>query len=295
MAVDIARSLVTSGGATVAYRVSRPTAPPRGLIVLVHGLASNLTRWTEFVRETTLRDSWALLRPDLRGFGDSVVRGRVGLDAWCRDLAAILHAEQASSAVFIGHCFGANIILQFAARYPAATRGLVLIEPMFRDALTGPLRSVLPLRPAASALASLVRGLNALGLHRRQIDTLDLEQLDGEARAAMAARGPAAFPEDRYASPLDDLRFTPTAVYLSALLAITGRLPDLRTIRAPILALLSRGGRYGDPTTTARILADHPRCQTRMLDARHWIPTERPVEMRLAIEEWCDRLCTPTP
>jgi hypothetical protein len=27
-----------------------------------------------------------------------------------------------------------------------------------------------------------------------------------------------------------------------------------------------------------------------MLEARHWIPTECPIEMRQAIEAWCDRL-----
>ena len=289
MVMEIARTFIASDGVSIAYRVSRPSTSRRH-IVLVHGLASNLTRWSEFVRTTRLRESWDLLRLDLRGFGDSLSRGRLGVGEWCRDLAAILHAEQLAPAVLVGHCLGANVVLHFAARYPAATGGLVLIEPMFRQALTGTLRAATRLRPAAGAMASLVRGLNALGLHRRRLATLDLEQLDHEARAAMAAGGPEAFPENRYASPLDDLRFAPTAVYLSALLAITGRLPELRTIRAPILALLSRGGRYGDPATTVRMLADDPRCETRMLEARHWIPTECPLEMRLAIEEWCQRL-----
>jgi len=274
---------------TIAYRRWQPSAS-RGHLALVHGLASNLTRWSELVRTTRLRQSWDLLRLDLRGFGGSVSRGRVGVEEWCRDLAAILHAERLTPAVLVGHCLGANVVLHFAARYPAATRGLVLIEPMFREALTGTLRVATRLRPAAAALALLVRGLNALGLHRRRLATLDLEQLDLEARAAIAAGGPEAFPENRYASPIDDLRFAPTAVYLSGLLAITGTLPELRTIPAPVLALLSRGGRYGDPVTTARVLADHPRCETRMLEARHWIPTECPLEMRLGIEEWCDRL-----
>jgi len=287
--MEIARTFVTSDGATLAYRLWRP-GRPRRTIVLVHGLASNHTRWTEFVTTTRLRDSWDLLRPDLRGFGASLFRGRVGLAEWCRDLEEILMAEEAPPAVLVGHCLGANVALHFAARSPAATRGLVLIEPMFRQALTDALRLATRLRFAAAALAPLVRGLNTLGVYRRRLATIDLEQLDREARAAMAAAGPEAFPEARYGSVLEDLKYTPTAVYLAGLLAVTGPLPDLRAIRAPALALLSTGGRFGDPALTARLLPELPRGEVRMLEARHWIPTESPTQMRRAIEEWCDRM-----
>ena len=54
--VDIARTLRGADGVTLAYRLWRP-GPPRRLIVLLHGLASNLTRWTEFVQATRLRES----------------------------------------------------------------------------------------------------------------------------------------------------------------------------------------------------------------------------------------------
>jgi pimeloyl-ACP methyl ester carboxylesterase len=285
--VDSARTFRTADGATLAYRLWRP-GPPRRLIVLVHGLASNHTRWTELVRTTRLRLSWDLLRLDLRGFEGSLSRRRVGLDVWSRDLQAILEAENVTSAVVVGHCLGANIALRFAADAPAAVEGLVLIEPMFREALTGALGLAARLRAPLAGLVALARGLNALGLYRRHLESLDLEPLDRQARAAMA--GPGGFPEDRFGSPLEDLKSTPTAVYLAGLLAVTAPPPDLRAIRAPVLALLSRGGRYGDPEITARRLSELPRGETRMLQARHWIPTESPQAMRQAIEEWCERL-----
>jgi pimeloyl-ACP methyl ester carboxylesterase len=285
--MDIPRTLRTADGATLAYRLWRP-GPPRRLIVLVHGLASNHTRWTEFVRTTRLRASWDLLRLDLRGFEGSLSRRRVGLDVWARDLGALLEAEKTTRVVVGGHCLGANIALHFAAHAPAAVEGLVLIEPMFREALTGALGLAARLPAPVAGLAALVRGLNVLGLHRRRLESLDLEQLDRQARAAMA--GPGGFPEDRFGSPLEDLKSTPTAVYLAGLLAVTAPPPTLRAVRAPALALLSRGGQYADPEITARRLAELPRCETRMLEARHWIPTESPQPMRRAIEEWCDRL-----
>ncbi len=286
--MDRACSLVAPDGVRLAYRLWRP-GPPRRTIVLVHGLASNHTRWTELVTTTRLRESWDLLRPDLRGFGASLDRGRTGLDEWCRDLRTILATEGAPPAVLVGHCLGANVVLHFAARVPSATRGLVLIEPMFRQALTGTLRVGGRLHLVADALAALVRTLNRLGAYRRRLGTLDLAELDREARAAMAAAGPAAFPEERFGSVLEDIKTTPTAVYLAGLRAVTTPLPDLPAIRVPVLALLSRGGRFGDPALTARLLTALPRGELRMLEARHWIPTESPAEMRQAIEEWCDR------
>jgi pimeloyl-ACP methyl ester carboxylesterase len=287
--MDFARTFVTSDGVTLAYRLWRPGRPRRTL-VLIHGLASNHTRWSEFVTTTRLRESWDLLRPDLRGFGGSVARSPVGLEVWSRDLLALLAAEQALPAALVGHCLGANVALRFAARSPAATRGLVLIEPMFREALTGSLRVAARCRPLAATVGALARGVNALGVHRRRLPTLDLQQLDREARAAMAAAGPTAFPEARYGSALEDLKYTPTAVYLDGLRAVTGPRPDVHTIQAPALALLSTGGRFGDPAQTERLLAELPRGEVRMLEARHWIPTESPAEMRQAIEEWCHRM-----
>jgi pimeloyl-ACP methyl ester carboxylesterase len=287
--VDASRTLVMADGAAVAYRLWRP-GPPRRLVVLVHGLASNHTRWSEFVAMTRLRASWDLLRPDLRGFAESLHRGRVGLDEWSRDLAALIAAEGTAPVVLVGHCLGANVALHVAARWPDRVQGLVLVEPMFREALTGALRLTTRVRPLARGLGALIRGLNALGLHRRHLATLDLEQLDREARAAVSAAGPAGFPEARFGSPREDLRSTPTAVYLAGLLAVTAPAPALASVGTPALALLSSGGRFGDPAATMRRLEALPRCETHLLEARHWIPTESPVAMREAIDAWCGRL-----
>lgn len=283
------KTVVAADGVTVAYRLWRPGRPRRTL-VLVHGLASNHTRWNEFVSTTRLRDSWDLLRLDLRGFGDSVTRRRTGFAEWSRDIAAILDAEHAARAVVMGHCLGANVGIHFAARYPTKTEGLVLVEPMFREALTGTSRTLVPARPPGLAVAALVRVINRLGMYRRRLAPLDLEQLDREARAVTAAQGTEAFPEEKYGSALEDLKSTPTAVYLTGLLALAEPMPDLRRIPAPALALLSTGGRFGDPAITTQRLAQLPHCETRTLQARHWIPTERPVEMREAIDEWCSTM-----
>lgn len=286
---NTARMLRAADGAVIAYRLWRP-GPPRQVLVLLHGLASNMTRWSEFVARTTLKDSWDLLRVDLRGNGLSLHRGRIGMAEWAADLAAILDAEGYPRAVLAGHCLGANLAVEFAVHHPGRASGLVLVEPMLREALTGGMRRIARLRPLFPPAVGLVRALNALGIYRRRLAPLDLEELDRETRAAISAGGTAEALLERYAAPWLDLRTTPSGAYLQALIAVSGRLPDLAAIRIPVLALLSTGSTFSDPAITERLLARFPACRIVRLEARHWIPTEQPEAMRRAIEEWCQRL-----
>lgn len=286
--MDEARTLRAADGARIAYRVSKP-ASPRGAIVLLHGIASNHTRWAEFAASTALRDDWALLRPDLRGQGASVYRGRIGIAECCADLAALLDAESLPGAVIAGHCLGANLALHFAARFPPRTAGLVLIEPMPPEALAGTMREVRRLRPLLHVLIPFVRVLNALGIHRRRLEPLDLQALDRETRAALAKGAAGQAQLARYASPLLDLRTTATGAYLQALLAVTDELPPPERIAAPVLALLSTHGTFTDPATTAAFLEVLRDCEMAKLQARHWIPTELPLAMRESIEAWIAR------
>jgi pimeloyl-ACP methyl ester carboxylesterase len=279
------RTFTTGDGATVAYRLRRADEPRRTIVAL-HGLASNMTRWSECAGITRLAASWDILWLDLRGHGDSRFRGRVGMAVWCADLAALLAHESVPRAVLVGHCLGANLALWFARQVPARVAGLVLIEPMFRQALTGQLARVARLRPLIAAAVPPLRLLAALGLHRRHLARLDLAQLDREARAAMAGAG-GAFPEARYASVREDLRSLPLSIYLQDMLAVTDPLPQLSDIAVPTLALLSAGTSFTDPEVTARSLAALPGCCIVRLPARHWIPTEQPEAMRRAIENWC--------
>lgn len=289
--MDSSRTLRAADGAELAYRLRRADAP-RGTIVLIHGLASNLTRWSEFVSTTRLAPTWNLLRVDLRGHGGSLYRGKVGMDVWCDDIAAILRAEGEPRAVLAGHCLGANLALWFARRVPEATAGLVLIEPMFRPALKSALARVARLRAVLVPAALGLRALAALGIHRRRLQTLDLAELDRAAREAMARAG-GSFPEERYRSSWQDLKSLPLSIYVQDLLAVTAPLPDLDQIRAPALAMLSSGAALTDPDVTAAQLRALPRCEIERLAAQHWIPTEQPEAMRRLIESWCEALESP--
>lgn len=264
-------------------------APGRALLLL-HGLASNKSRFAEFVEQTRLSARFDLLRVDLRGHGDSQARGRLSLELWCDDLAALLAAEGHPRAILVGHSLGAQVALAFAARYRQHTRALALIDPVFREALRGKWRRIAQLAPVIGAAAAAVRVANALGLQRRSVEPYDLRALDEAARAALASPAATADFVRRYSSTCEDLRHFRTAHYLQELVEMFRPTPPLAALDMPVLVLLSQGGTFADPAVMARLLAQLPRAQTVAIDCQHWPLTERPHEVRTAIERWCEAL-----
>jgi esterase len=286
--MDTLHTLITADGATLAYRRWRSPAatqahPP---LVLLHGAASNLTRWSEFVEQTRLRMTHDILRLDLRGHGQSLYRGRIGLEIWCDDIAAILNREGHARAILIGHCLGANIATAFAVRYPYMSAGIVLVEPMLTEALTGQLSTLRPYVPLLKLSACVIRAANRLGLYRRHLETLDLRELDREFRVRLAEPGGSEALVKRYASPLHDLRIMPSANFLQDLIEVERPLP-LDLVHTPFLALLSTGRTFADPDITRTRLSRLSQGEIHTLESKHWIPTEQPQAMRELIETWC--------
>jgi pimeloyl-ACP methyl ester carboxylesterase len=274
----------------IAYRRWRCPAPTDRLpLVLIHGAASNLTRWSELVADTRLAGERDLLRLDLRGHGHSIDRGPTSLEIWGDDIAGILDAEGFDRAVLLGHCLGASVAVTFAARRPARTAGLILVEPTMHAALTGTLGRVRRFAPLLRSLIGGIRVLNRLGLHRRSLDSLDLRALDEAFRARLAEPGGRAALEARYASVREDLRTMPTAAYLRDLVETVRPLP-LERACVPALVLLSQARTFADAERTRAELGRLAGAQIRTIEAAHWIPTERPREMREAIEDWLARV-----
>jgi pimeloyl-ACP methyl ester carboxylesterase len=293
---DLPRTARAADGARIAWRVlpSAAAEPERGPpVLLIHGLASNLTRFEEFVACTALARRHTLIRVDLRGHGQALTRQRAGLDAWCADIATVLDAEGGAPAVLVGHSLGAQVALHLAQRAPQRVRALALIDPVFRTALHGRWRLLAAASPALALAAAAVRALNALGVHRGALPPLDLRALDRAARAALRASPEAerAFIA-QYSSTRADLRHVPTAVYLQDLVAMFRPAPLPRTLGRPVLALLSTGATFADPAAMRAALAG-PQVQIGSIDCHHWPLTERPDEVRRAIEVWIAALDAP--
>lgn len=278
-----------SGNKTrLTYRLWTTEQQSDSVIVLVHGLASNYTRWSEFIETTGLRRRWNILAPDLRGHGDSLSRESTTLELWADDLAAMLQHSGYKKAVLIGHSLGAHIAQHFACRHAGLTQGLVLIDPLSENGLTRGIRITRALRPLFQILIFMLRLLNRLGLYRRNLPPRDLRALDLEARRILASGDEEAFAK-RYSSPLPDLVHNSLANYLQFVMEVVRPLPTPEECHFPVLLLLSGGSSFNQNGSKHSLAHMCPRTQTTIIDANHWLLTEKPEESRAAIESWFDQ------
>lgn len=259
-------------------------------LLLIHGAASNHTRWSELIEHTTLTRNWNLIVPDMRGNGASMTRGKQDIPLWCADLADVLNAERASSVVVVGHSLGAQIAVHFAHRQPGRVRGLVLIDPIFQAALQGRQRLVRRYRWLLQGAAVVIRTLNAIGVRRRHIRDRDLRELDEETRRAI--EGPESLDaiSKRYGALGPILRHMPTANYLRQAIATVSPLPDPAAIDVPVQVLISGGTTLADFNVNRAEAARFPNSEVVMLEANHWPLTETPDAVRAAIEDWIGRI-----
>jgi pimeloyl-ACP methyl ester carboxylesterase len=281
--------LASRGDPEIGYRL-RPAsaASGRAPVVFLHGLASNMSRWSEFVSNTSLSESRDLIRVDLRGHGESMTRRRFSLEDWSRDLAAILAQENAPKAVVVGHSLGAQAALHFGVTHPEKLAGLVLIDPIFREAVLPAKRSFVHNAPLYAFAAAAIRALNAIGIHRGALPPLDLHALDLKAREALATNDPAALEKfvAQYSSMKADLKHIPHANYLQDMVEMFRALPSLACIACPVLALRSTVAGYQDDAMVEARLRELPHVDIQLVDCHHWPLTERPTDVRVAIERW---------
>ncbi len=271
-------------GITLTYwRWTPQHSPPNTPLVLLHGAASNSSRWWHFTRNTRLTSDRCLLRPDLRGHGESMWRGPARIEEWSQDIVELLHHEQNSRAIVAGHCLGANIALNFASRYPDKCAGLILIEPIAAEAVTGVLARLRPFLPLLHFMMVLVKLLNRLGLYRRQLETLDLQALDRRVQKANHVELKAMLAD--YGSPWHDLKIVPTVQYLSNLIEVLRPLP-VATVYCPTLVIQSRGNSVTDAERTQNLLQNLPRVEFATIESDHWLPATHPDKLCALIDSW---------
>ena len=102
-------------------------------VVMIHGVAASLHDWDELIPELTQKGygSYAL---DLLGHGDSPKpASRAYHIDWVFDhfLHWITSLRLTEPAILIGHSLGGFVALEYARRFIAWTRGLILVNPFY--------------------------------------------------------------------------------------------------------------------------------------------------------------------
>jgi len=279
------RQILEHDGARLSYWVSR-TEGAKNTLIMLHGVASNHTRWSEYVSRTSMRSSWNLLTLDLRGHGESMYRGRINRRRWVADLHAILEKEALSPVVLLGHSLGAEIALDYAAAHSQQVSGLILIDPVFHQNLHGVLGWVRRLQLLLWIPVGFLWLANGLGLRRRQYPPRDLNALDEKTRATLSDN-PQMKIADLYMNPVADLSYIPFANYLQDLLAVVRPLPVLEKIKQPVLVLMSGGSSLSDRQRNEKQINRIPDVSIQIVDCDHWPLTEQPEKVRDMIDSWC--------
>lgn len=102
-------------------------------VLLVHGLASSSHIW-DLVAPRLARDGLRPVAYDQRGHGRSTKPSwGYGFDRTVSEAAAVIAAVGLGRPVVVGHSWGANVVLELAARSPRRVRGAVLVDGGFLD------------------------------------------------------------------------------------------------------------------------------------------------------------------
>jgi len=96
-------------------------------LVLLHGYPLDHHLWDAVV--PLLKDTFDLIIPDLRGFGESTtVDGPYTIDDFASDIAGLLDKLGIKQTAIVGHSMGGYVALAFARRYSDRVNGLGLIS-----------------------------------------------------------------------------------------------------------------------------------------------------------------------
>src|SRR5690349_24970010 len=96
-------------------------------LVLLHGYPLDHHLWDEVA--PLLEDTFDVILPDLRGFGESTtVDSPYSMDDYASDIAVLLDQLGIPKVAIVGHSMGGYAALAFARMYPERVRGLGLVS-----------------------------------------------------------------------------------------------------------------------------------------------------------------------
>ena len=102
-------------------------------VVMLHGLSSNAEMWNG-VGDVLAASGYSSIAIDQRGHGLSdKPDGPYDMATVADDLLALLEAEQIDRPVLAGQSWGANVVMEFAARFPGRACGIVPVDGGFID------------------------------------------------------------------------------------------------------------------------------------------------------------------
>jgi len=127
-----------SDGYSLHYRHWRPVEPPRGWLLVLHGIQSH-SGWYEYSATAFARAGWNVRIPDRRGSGMNS-RQQTGVCPHLRFTHDVLHflrdiqrerqqLQSVAPVLLTGISWGGKLALQIAQRFPELISALTLVTP----------------------------------------------------------------------------------------------------------------------------------------------------------------------
>lgn len=213
------------------YRIDDFTDPwtkPEALL-MIHGLAESSESWFAWVPH--LARHYKVIRPDMRGFGQSTPMARDhawSLDRVVDDFMALMDALGESRFHLVAAKIGGTVARRLAARYPDSVITLTVAgtPPPFRDTV--------------QARAELWTGM------------IEADGMENWARATMAGRLGDGFPEAGVEWWIKLMGRTAASSVLGSVLPVPAAdiRPDLPKIRCPTLVITTSSSGLGSVEET---------------------------------------------
>lgn len=251
-------------------------------VVLIHGIAASLHDWDELIPELTAR-GYAAYALDLLGHGKSgKPNSRAYHIAWLFDHLAnwIDSLDLEGPPILVGHSLGGYLSLEYARRFPARTRGLVLSNPYYRSGQLSPLLRLSYRRPS---LNSKIVGRTPYWMFRLIIDATSLAM-------GRTSGGIHGLPEKvRHQTALDYKRTAP-GIYNLPNTVIDLR-PFLASIDLPALVIWGDRDLTLAPDSFPALVEAMPRAEGQVIrGARHVAHQSNPREYNRMVLEFIQRL-----
>jgi pimeloyl-ACP methyl ester carboxylesterase len=247
-------------------------------VILVHGIAASLHDWDELVPELAA-NGFAAYALDLLGHGKSGKPStRTYHVEWLFDHFAgwvdSLHLTQ--PFVLCGHSLGSYLTLEYARRFPARTRGLILSNPYYR---TGQLSSLLRLSYHRPHLNGLIIERTPHWMFRMIIDATSLAM--GRTRGAVHHLSEKV----RHQTTIDYKRTSPGVYNLPN--TVTDLLPHLPEVHHPTLVIWGDHDLTLSPDSFPQLANTMPNAKGKVIHGAGHVPHQSdPKEFNQAVMEF---------
>lgn len=253
----------------IGFEAAGERGPP---LVLLHGIGGNAASFRPLVDH--LAGDFRCIAWNMPGYGGSAPLVPMTFEGLAERLAAFLDERGLASAHLLGHSIGGMIAQEFALRFPARVRSLVLCAT---TAAFGSRDGEFQRRFVAERTAPLDAGRGMAALARDLVPKLLGDDPDPDA-AALAEASMASVPEESYRAAL-------------ACLPTFDRREALAQLRVPVLLVAGERDRQAPAAVMERMAG-------RMPDARfvcvpgagHLLPLERPKELAAAVSDFLRRI-----